>query len=70
MKNRAMRGYALRRGWIIAMQVKGVESGEAKRHLRESLLEVTRCRLFGTEVTNDPLASVPSILAVFSTSIF
>jgi len=39
MQNRAMREYAARRGWTIAMQVREVGSGAAKREAREQLLE-------------------------------
>src|SRR4051794_22314464 len=38
MQNRAMREYAGRRGWMIAMQVREVGSGAAKRQARENLL--------------------------------
>jgi DNA invertase Pin-like site-specific DNA recombinase len=44
MQNRAMRDYAVRRGWIIAMQVKEVGSGATQRQLREKLLEAARRR--------------------------
>src|ERR1035438_7723980 len=44
MQNRAMREYAARRGWTIAMQVKEVGSGAAQRQRREELLEVARRR--------------------------
>jgi hypothetical protein len=39
-----MRDYAVRRGWIISMQVKEVGSGASQRQLREKLLEAARCR--------------------------
>jgi hypothetical protein len=39
MQNRAMREYTARRGWAIAMQVREVNSGVAKREAREKLLE-------------------------------
>src|SRR3954468_1013050 len=42
MQNRAMREYAGRRGWMIAMQVREVGSGAAKRQARENLLEAAR----------------------------
>jgi len=35
MQNRAMREYAVRRGWTIALQVREVNSGAAKREARE-----------------------------------
>ena len=44
MQNRAMREYAARRGWAIAMQVREVNSGAAKREAREKLLEAARRR--------------------------
>ena len=44
MQNRAMREYAARRGWTVAMQVREVNSGAAKREARERLLEAARRR--------------------------
>jgi putative DNA-invertase from lambdoid prophage Rac len=44
MQNRAMREYAARRGWTIAMQVKEVGSGAVQRQLREKLLDAARRR--------------------------
>ena len=44
MQNRAMRDYAARRGWTIALQVKEVGSGASQRQLREKLLEAARRR--------------------------
>jgi putative DNA-invertase from lambdoid prophage Rac len=44
MQSRAMREYAARRGWIIAMQVKEVGSGALQRQLREKLLAAARRR--------------------------
>jgi putative DNA-invertase from lambdoid prophage Rac len=44
MQNRAMREYAARRGWTIAMQVREVNSGAVKREAREKLLEAARRR--------------------------
>src|SRR5450755_1258570 len=41
---RALREYAVRRGWTIAMQVKEVGSGASERQLREMLLEAARRR--------------------------
>jgi DNA invertase Pin-like site-specific DNA recombinase len=41
---RALREYAVRRGWCIAMQVKEVGSGASQRQLREKLLEAARRR--------------------------
>src|ERR1035438_4138620 len=41
---RAMREYAVRRGWTIALQVKEVGSGASQRQLREKLLEAARRR--------------------------
>jgi len=44
MQNRAMREYAARRGWTIAMQVREVNSGAARREAREKILEAARRR--------------------------
>jgi DNA invertase Pin-like site-specific DNA recombinase len=45
MQNRAMREYAARRGWTIALQVREVNSGAAaRREARERLLEAARRR--------------------------
>jgi DNA invertase Pin-like site-specific DNA recombinase len=44
MQNRAMREYAFRRGWMIALQVREVNSGAAKREAREKVLEAARRR--------------------------
>src|SRR5476649_2563421 len=41
---RALREYAVRRGWTIALQVKEVGSGASERQLRERLLEAARRR--------------------------
>src|SRR5271155_3261931 len=41
---RALREYAVRRGWTIAMQVKEVGSGASQRQLREKLLDAARRR--------------------------
>ncbi len=44
MQNHALREYAARRGWTIAMQVREVGSGAAKREARERLMEAARRR--------------------------
>ena len=44
MQNRAMREYAVRRGWMIAMQVREVNSGAARREALQRLLEAARRR--------------------------
>ena len=44
MQNRALREYAARRGWIVAMQVKEVGSGASQRQLRDRLMEAARRR--------------------------
>src|SRR5271168_735312 len=44
LQNRALREYAVRRGWTIAMQVKEIGSGAARRELREKLLDSARRR--------------------------
>src|SRR5580704_12456749 len=41
---RALREYATRRGWTIALQVKEVGSGAVQRELREKLLDAARRR--------------------------
>jgi len=41
---RALREYAVRRGWTIALQVKEVGSGAVQRQLRERLLDAARRR--------------------------
>src|SRR6266571_4983038 len=41
---RALREYAVRRGWTIALQVKEVSSGASQRQLREKLLDAARRR--------------------------
>jgi DNA invertase Pin-like site-specific DNA recombinase len=43
MQNRAMRESG-RRGWTIALQVREVNSGAARREAREKLLEAARRR--------------------------
>src|SRR6187401_2272644 len=42
MQSRAMREYVARRGWRVAVQVRAVNSGAAKREAREKLLEAAR----------------------------
>ena len=44
MQSRALREYAARRGWAVAMQVREVGSGAAQRQAREKLLEAARRR--------------------------
>ena len=44
LQMRALREYAGRRGWNIAMQVKEVGSGASQRQLREKLLDAARRR--------------------------
>src|SRR5271165_481765 len=44
MQSRAMREYAARRGWTIALQVREVNSGSARREAREKILEAARRR--------------------------
>jgi putative DNA-invertase from lambdoid prophage Rac len=41
---RALREYAARRGWAIALQVKEIGSGASQRQLRETMLEAARRR--------------------------
>jgi hypothetical protein len=44
LQTRAMRKYATRRGWRIALQVKEIGSGASQRKRREQLLEAARRR--------------------------
>jgi len=44
MQSRAMREYSARRGWIIAMNIREVGSGAARREARERLLDAARRR--------------------------
>jgi putative DNA-invertase from lambdoid prophage Rac len=44
MQSRAMREYAARRGWAIALQVREVNSGAVRREAREKILEAARRR--------------------------
>ena len=44
MQSRALREYASRRGWTIALQVREVGSGAARREAREKLLDAARRR--------------------------
>jgi DNA invertase Pin-like site-specific DNA recombinase len=44
MQNRAMQEYVNRRGWTIALQVREVNSGAARRQAREKVLEAARRR--------------------------
>ena len=41
---RALREYAARRGWTVAMQVKEIGSGASARELREKIVEAARRR--------------------------
>jgi DNA invertase Pin-like site-specific DNA recombinase len=41
---RALREYAVRRGWTVAMQVKEIGSGASARELREQIVEAARRR--------------------------
>jgi DNA invertase Pin-like site-specific DNA recombinase len=44
MQSRAMREYAARRGWTIALQVREVNSGAVRREAREKVMEAARRR--------------------------
>jgi len=44
MQNRALREYAARRGWTVAMQIREVGSGAVERKARERLMEAARRR--------------------------
>jgi DNA invertase Pin-like site-specific DNA recombinase len=43
-QNRAMRDYAVRRGWTVAIEIKEVGSGASVRELRQNLLDAARRR--------------------------
>src|SRR5438309_661627 len=71
LQTRAMREYATRRGWTIALQVKEIGSGASQRERREQLLEAARRReidvvlvwrldRWGRSVT-DLLATLPEL---------
>lgn len=44
LQMRAMREYAVRRGWAIALQIKEVGSGAVEREMRQQLLDAARRR--------------------------
>jgi DNA invertase Pin-like site-specific DNA recombinase len=44
MQNRAMREYTTRRGWTVALQVREVNSGAARREAREKVIGAARRR--------------------------
>jgi putative DNA-invertase from lambdoid prophage Rac len=44
LQNRAMREYAARRGWTIALQVREVNSGATRREARENVMDAARRR--------------------------
>jgi putative DNA-invertase from lambdoid prophage Rac len=44
LQTRAMRQYAVRRGWAVAVEIKEVGSGASQRERREKLLEAARRR--------------------------
>jgi len=44
LQNRALREYAARRGWTVALQIKEVGSGASQREMREKLLDAARRR--------------------------
>ncbi len=44
MQNRAMREYAARRGWTVAVHIREVNSGAVRRQAREKVLEAARRR--------------------------
>src|SRR6202161_4113525 len=44
LQMRAMREYAAKRGWTVAVQIKEVGSGAAERELRQKLLDAARRR--------------------------
>src|ERR1035441_5935324 len=59
---RAMREYAVRRGWTIALHVKEVGSGASQRQLREKLLEAARRRVAGHVGDPARVGDVPKTL--------
>src|SRR5260370_15050230 len=71
LQMRALREYAARRGWTIAMQVKEVGSGASQRQLREKFLDAARRREVDVvlvwrmeswwQAVADPPATVPQI---------
>ena len=52
MQTRALREYAARRGWRIALQVKEIGSGASQRERREQLLEAARRREIDVVLVN------------------
>jgi hypothetical protein len=66
MQNRAMREYAARRGWTIALQVREVNSGAAKREAREKVLEAARRREIDVVLVWRLDRRSPEFLAVLS----
>ena len=50
MQSRAMREYAVRRGWTVAMEVREVGSGAAQREAREELLDA----VWGPDIHVEP----------------
>ena len=44
LQNRAMQDYAVRRGWIVAVEIQEVGSGASVRELRQKLLDAARRR--------------------------
>jgi DNA invertase Pin-like site-specific DNA recombinase len=44
LQTRALREYAIRRGWTIALQVKEIGSGASQRERRQKLLDAARRR--------------------------
>ena len=58
MQNRAMREYAARRAWTVAMQLKEVGSGGAQRQRRDEMMEAARRR------DADGWLRLPAVLAL------
>src|SRR6516165_6284623 len=58
LQNRAMREYAVRRGWTIALQVKEIGSGASQREKRETLLEAARRREIDGVLVHRPINSL------------
>ena len=59
MQNRAVREYAARSSWTIALQVREVSSGAVKREVRERLLTESSGSLISELVATHSIYAVP-----------
>ncbi len=66
LQMRALREYAARRGWTIAMQVKEVGSGASQRQLREKFLDAARRREVDVVLVWRIAGRCAPVLAVFA----